>query len=332
MTRANDTFVAAIDAGNTKTVAAVASADGRVRGYARGGSGNIYAGLLSTVALLGAVYREALADAGLAPPDITHLTLSATGADWPEDFADLRRLVLQDNLVTTSAALSVVNDAVGALWAGSPTGQGVAVAAGTSAGTAARRGARVWHSSYWQQTEGAVALGQRGLKAVYLAELGLEQPTRLTHAFLKTLNLETTEDLLHAFTARTPRLGAARAGDLARVLLDEAERGDKVAVRLAEAHGAALGDYALVAARKVGLEGAFLLVLIGGLMRHPGSVLRSALLERIFDEVPGATVQSNNLEPVGGALCASLETTGFYTPNARAQLRDTLPHVTFFAT
>ncbi len=327
MTRANDTFVAAIDAGNTKTVAAVASADGLVRGYARGGSGNIYAGL-STVALLGAVYREALADAGLAPPDITHLTLSATGADWPEDFTDLRWLVLQNGWVQTSAALSVLNDAVGALWAGSPTGEGVAVAAGTSAGTAARRSAQVWHSSYWQQTEGAVALGQKGLTAVYKAELGLEQPTRLTQAFLNTLELETPEGLLHAFTARNPRLGAARAGDLARVLLDEAERGDKVAVRLAEA----LGDYALVAAHKVGLEGAFPLVLIGGLMRHPGSVLKSALLARVRREAPAATVQADALEPVGGALCASLEQTGFYTPSARAQLRDTLPHATFFAT
>lgn len=177
-----------------------------------------------------------------------------------------------------------------------------------------------------------MALGQRGLKAVYLAELGLEHPTRLTHAFLKTLDLETTEDLLHAFTARTPSLSAARAGDLARVLLDEAERGDEVAVRLAEAHGAALGDYALVAARKVGLVGTFPLVLIGGLMRHPGSVLKSALLNHICNEVPGAQVQPNNLEPVGGALCASLLEIGLYTPAARARLRDTLPHATFFAT
>lgn len=271
-------YLAAIDAGNTKTIAAVADASGRVLGYARGGSGNIYAGLAETVQLLGQVYGEALAHAKLAKSDVLHLSISATGADWPEDFVDLQTAALSERLVADASHLTVINDAVGALWAGSKTGEGVAVAVGTSAGSAARRGEHVWHSSYWQQTEGAVELGQKGLRAVYLAELNLAPPTSLTAAFLEALELESVEAVLHAFTARNPRFQVGRAGALARVLLDEAEAGDEVALQLARDHGAALGDHALVAAHKVGFTDTFPLVLIGGLMRHSGAVLRGPFL------------------------------------------------------
>ena len=325
-------YVVGIDAGNTKTVAAVADYSGRVRGYARSGSGNIYAGLADTMNRLSSVYREALLAANLSPSDVTQLTISATGADWPEDFVAIRDAALSRGMVRDEPELSVVNDAVGSLWAGSPSGEGVVVAVGTSAGTAARCGERVWHSSYWQQHEGAVALGQAGLRAVYLAELGLEPPTGLTAAFLNALGLPSAEALLHAFTARQPLLGVADAGKLARVLLDEAEAGDDVALRLATAYGAALGDYVRVAARKVGLGSSFPLVLTGGLMRHGGFALKDALIARVRVYAPDVSLQITTFEPVGGALCVALSNVGRYTLQARDTLRDTLPHPTFFAT
>ena len=325
-------YVVGIDAGNTKTVAAVADLSGRVCGYARGQSGNIYAGLAPIMNRLKNVFHEALSTAGLKPSDVTHLTISATGADWPEDFVAIREAALERRMVQDESGLSVVNDAVGSLWAGSPSGEGVVVAAGTSAGTAARCGERVWHSSYWQQHEGAVELGRAGLKAVYLAELGLEFPTKLTSSFLDVLELPTAEALLHAFTARQPSLGPADAGRLARVVLDEAEAGDEVALRLAAAHGSALGDYVRVAARKVGFGSNFPLVLTGGLMRHSGSALRNALVTRVRVHAPDVLLQTLAFEPVGGALCVSLSKEGSYTLQARGLLRDTLPHTTFFAT
>ncbi len=330
--RRDQTFVAAIDAGNTKTVAAVADGWGRVRGYARGGSGNIYHGLTPTMARLDRVYREALATAGLVPSDVKYLTISATGADWPEDFSAIEALATEQQMVLDKTCLGVINDAVGSLWAGSPSGEGVVAAVGTSAGTAARLGERVWHSSYWQQVEGAVELGQKGLRAVFLAELGLLAPTRLTEAFLEVLELPDAEALLHAFTARNPALAAEDAGRLARVLLDVAEAGDEAARRLATAHGAALGAFVNVAARKVGLTGSFSLVMTGGLMRHPGSTLKDALLKRVCRQTPEVVVQPLTFEPVGGALCAALTEAACYTPEARSELRNTLPHSTYFAT
>ena len=324
-------LVMGIDAGNTKTLAVVADRRGRVLGYGRSSSANIYAGFGGAVASLEQAWQRALVPAGTE--EVAHLALSATGADWSEDFADLRQAVLRRGLVKEDSALTVVNDAVAALWTGSATGEGVAVAVGTSAGTAARRGERVWHSSFWQEPEGAVQLGYLALRAVYRAELGLGPPTRLTETFLQRFGLPDVTTLLHAFTARGAPLGAAAAGSSARLLLDQAERGDEVACRLVRQHAEALGDYAVVAARKVGLDkAAFPLVLTGGVMRHPGSLLKDALAQRVRRTLPGATLRKSSFEPVGGAVCIALEATGFHTESARTALSETLPHATFYTT
>ena len=327
MDRMLEPLVMGIDVGNTKTLAVVADRSGRVLGYGRNAKANIYAHVERALSVLLQVQRQALA--GLEGVSIAHLALSATGADWPEDFAALRRA-----LQATSGAddITVVNDAVAAIWTGSPTGEGVAVALGTSAGTGARQGERVWHSSFWQEPEGAVQLGQLALRAIYRAELGLTPPTGLTNVFLKHFALPSVEALLHAFTSRAAPLGEAEAGGAARLLLGEAERGDEVACNLVRQHAQALGDYAVVAARKVGLDKTFPLVLTGGVMRHSGSLLKDELTGRVRRDLPGATYQKSDFEPVGGALCIALDALGCHTPTARETLQMTLPHATFYTT
>ena len=321
-------LVIGIDVGNTKTLAVVADSSGRVLGYGRNAKANIYAHVERALNVLTQVQQQALA--GLEGASIGHLALSATGADWPEDFAELRRALRASSGV--GDRFTVVNDAVAAIWTGSPTGEGVAVALGTSAGTGARKGERVWHSSFWQEPEGAVQLGQLALRAIYRAELGLTPPTSLTEAFLNHFALPNVEALLHAFTARAAPLGEAAAGGAARLLLDEAERGDEVACKLVKQHAQALGDYAVVAAHKVGLDGAFPLILTGGVMRHPGSLLKDELTRRVRRDLPEVTYRRSDFEPVGGALCVALDALGCHSPTARETLCETLPHAAFYTT
>jgi N-acetylglucosamine kinase-like BadF-type ATPase len=323
-----------VDAGNTKTLAVVADGTGRVLGYGRSTSANIYVNFDGAVAALKEAFGAALEMAGVNHLD--HLAVSAAGADWPEDFVALRGAVHAASLVGDSSKLSVVNDAVGALWSGSTTGEGVAVAVGTSAGTAARLGETVWHSGYWQEPEGAVQLGQQTLRAVYRAELELYPKTSLTNVVLKHFQVDRVEALLHAFTARGSSLGTNDIGRLARLLLDEAQRGDGVACQLVLQHAASLGDYAVVAARKVGFSRAvsesFPLILTGGVMRHRSSILKDALVARVHEHFPGAKLQSPDFEPVGGAVCVALNALGCHPVGVRDKLRETLPEDSFYTT
>jgi N-acetylglucosamine kinase-like BadF-type ATPase len=335
-------LVLGLDAGNTKTLALLAGLDGAIVGSGRGGCGDIYGAGSPEAALvqIEAALAGAFACAGLSP-DLGSLAAacgSMAGADWPEDFELLRRELEARGLRRN---LSIYNDAFGALRAGSPDGFGVAVACGTGTATGARApDGRLWHTSYWQGPQGALELAQLVLEAVYRAELGLDPPTSLTGRVLAFFKLPDVEQVLHQLTARPPRPSAERPGlalgPLARVLLDEAHAGDPTALTIAQRHGAALGDYALVAARHVGLgerHTPFTLVLAGGVLRHPTNVLKAALIERVRAAAPGVQPVVSRFEPVVGAVLLALEAAGIRPDEpVLERLSATLPPAALFAT
>jgi N-acetylglucosamine kinase-like BadF-type ATPase len=333
------THVLGLDAGNTKTVALLARLDGAIIGSGRGGCGDIYgagspeAAMAQVEAALAGALAGALASGGLGL-DLSRLEAaccSMAGADWPEDF-ELIRCELEARGLRRNVA--IYNDAFGALRAGTRDGFGVAVACGTGTATGARApDGRMWHNSYWQVPQGAHELGRMALEAVYRAELGLDPPTRLKQRVLDFFKLPSVEQVLHRTTGRgqppNPDLGP-----LARVLLDEAHDGDPAALRIALQHGAALGDYALVAARRVGLEHTdFALVMAGGVLRHPTNVLKAALVERVRAAAPGVRPAMSRFEPVVGAVLLALEAAGV-TPDEPLleRLTATLPPAALFAT
>ncbi|GGL86966.1 N-acetylglucosamine kinase [Deinococcus aerolatus] len=300
-------LVLGIDAGNTKTIALIADTSGTVLGWGRAGRSNIYVQRVRALAALDTAATRARASARLDSRPFAALTLSAAGADWPEDFDMLKTELRRRNW---AGQVSVVNDAVGALRAGSLAGRGVTVVCGTSAGIAAcSPGGVVWHTSYWQEPEGATQLAEHALRAVYRADLGIDPPTKLTAPVLAYFGCPDVEALLHSFTRRGRR-PPSHLGRLARVLLDQADAGDPASLRIVREHGASLGDYALAAARKVRLDGTYLLTTSGGVMRHRSPILREALLARVRREHPQVRWQASHHEPVFGAVLLALEAAG----------------------
>jgi len=252
--------------------------------------------------------RAALGACGALPAELSSGVFSMAGADWPEDFA-LLECSMRNRCF--GWAITVINDALGALRAGSANGTGVAVVCGTGIAIGARAaGGRFWHGSFWLESLGAEALGRKMLRAVYRAELGLDLPTTLATRVLEFFGYATVEQVLHQFTARE----VARPGNerqRARVLVDEAGAGDATARRLVREHGEALGDYALAAARQVGIERTpFTLVLAGGVLRHPVRLFHDALIARVRSSSPEVLIVDTPFEPVVGALLLAFETAG----------------------
>ena len=325
-----DALFLGIDAGGTKTVALLTDASGRVLGSGRAGASNIYVSVRSAFRALDRAVNEALAAAGVKIDRVSATCLSATGADWPEDFALLERGLSERG----HRCVRVVNDAMGALRAGSRDGTGVVVVCGTAAGIGAKSPLGLeWHSSFWQEPEGAEQLGREALRAVYRAELGLDPPTTLTARMLEAHGLDSVEAVLHAHTARDER-AKQRVGRLARILLDEAAHGDPTAQRIVRRHGAALGDYAIMAARKVGLlNDSFALVTAGGVMRHPSRLIADAMLARTLETAPGARLVHCPREPVAGAVFLAFERAGaVVTEEVQANTTSSLPGEALFQT
>ncbi|HEU5015068.1 MAG TPA: BadF/BadG/BcrA/BcrD ATPase family protein [Roseiflexaceae bacterium] len=299
-------YVLGVDAGNTKTIALVARGDGTIVGAGRGGCGDIYgAGTARALAEVERAVRAALAAGGVQLAHVVSAAFSMAGADWPEDFALLEGAMHDMGF---GRSITVVNDALGALWAGAPDGPAVSVVCGTGIAIAARGSdGQVWHGSFWLEALGADELGRKTLRAIYRTALGIDPPTSLTAGVLDLLGAASVEEVLHLFTAR----GQARpekARQLARLLLDEASHGDATARRIVQEHGAALGDYALAAARQAGIDQIpFTLVLAGGVLRHPSRLLHDSLIARVRTTAPDVQAVNSRFEPVVGALVLALE-------------------------
>src|SRR2546430_13607750 len=142
-------YVLGVDGGTTKTVALVARLDGTIVGAGRGGCANIYAACGADAALSAVedAVRAALSAAGVPAGALLAGAFSMSGADWPEDTVYLREAMARRGY---GRRVVVVNDALGALRAGSPDGTGVAVVCGTGAAIGARApDGRAWHSGFW---------------------------------------------------------------------------------------------------------------------------------------------------------------------------------------
>ena len=98
-------WVLGVDGGNTKTLAAVAGADGVTRGIGRAGCSDIYNAATPERGIdeMEAAARQALAAAGVGAEAIGAAAFSLAGADWPEDFA-LLEPALRDRLGLRRAA------------------------------------------------------------------------------------------------------------------------------------------------------------------------------------------------------------------------------------
>ncbi|HJR78775.1 MAG TPA: BadF/BadG/BcrA/BcrD ATPase family protein [Anaerolineales bacterium] len=326
-------LVLGVDGGNTKTLALVARSDGGIIGTGRAGCGDIYGATSpdAAIAEIEHAVEAALTEAGVQSSELSAGAFSLAGADWPEDFR-----LLEDSMRARGYGqnILIVNDAMGALRAGSPDGTGVVVACGTGAAIGARHpDGRVWHSSFWQEPQGAGELSRRTLRAVYRAELGIDPPTILTERILETFGARSVEEVLHWLTARDiPR--PENWHQLVRPLFDAANAGDAAAGQIVISHGKALGDYAIAAARQVGLlKAPFTLVLTGGVLRHPSPLLRDALVARVREAASGARAIQSRFEPAVGAVLLALELAHITTDTALLeQLEVSQPSPGFFAT
>jgi N-acetylglucosamine kinase-like BadF-type ATPase len=300
-------WVLAVDGGNTKTLAAVAGADGRTLGAGKGGNADIYNASEPAVALdaIEAAAREALARAGVAPADLGAAVFSLAGADWPEDFTLLQD-ALRERLGLASAPL-VVNDSLGALRAGAPDWTGVAIVSGTYNAVGARHAdGRVFHLGFWPDGAGGRDLGRAALRAVYHARLGMGPATVLTERALALFGASDAIALLYEFTRRGG-LAEAEGDRLAPVVFDAADGGDPVAQEIVAGMGATLGRQGRACAAQLGLgtEG-LRVVLTGGVFGHPTDRLAAATMAQL----PGAFAVRHPAPPIAGALLLALDRLG----------------------
>ena len=310
----------AVDGGNSKTDLVLIRADGELLASERGrGCSPYHLGVEGSLGVIEELLDGALARAGMRRPvDVAELLLA--GVDYPSEEAAVRAGVERR---AWAERFSVDNDTFALLRAGTDSGWGVAVVCGAGIncvgvapdGRHARFPALGWTTGDWG---GGADVGREAVYAAARSEDGRGPRTTLERAVPAHFGVETPTELAEAIHAG--RVDEQRAIDLAPLVIAEAAH-DAVAAAIVDRLAAEIVAFARVAILRLGLQDQPVEVILGGgLLQNPGSLLTDAVDAGLADVGASITTRSTSARPVLGAALLALDALGA-APEAYGLLR-----------
>jgi N-acetylglucosamine kinase-like BadF-type ATPase len=307
--------VLAVDGGNSKTDVALIAPDGRVLATVRGPttSHQVVALAEGTDRLVGLV-SDAASRAGLdgsARPLARIGVHAIAGADYPRDIRMLRRALAATGL---TQEVVVVNDTIGALWAGTSAGWGIALICGEGINGAAIApdGRQVRFdgvgdiSGDWG---GGHSVGQAGLAAAVRAADGRGPKTSLERIVPAHFGLRRPPALTRAFYEG--RIAERRTSELSPVVFAAAGAGDAVARSIVDRLADELVAMATALARRARLTRLPVeVVLAGGVFRATDEPFYERIGDGIRAVVPESRLVHLDVPPVAGPALVGLSRAG----------------------
>ncbi|RPF40625.1 N-acetylglucosamine kinase-like BadF-type ATPase [Streptomyces sp. Ag109_G2-6] len=315
--------VLALDAGNSKTDAALVGADGTVLGTGRsGGFQPPRTGVDPAVDVLGEAVAEAACAAGLAgPPYAVRVSACLANADLPVEERQLADAIAARGW---APAVEVRNDTFAVLRAGVDRQRGVAVVCGAGIncvgllpdGRTARFPALGRISGDWG---GGSGLAEEAVWWAARAEDGRGGPTALAKALPGHFGLTAMAGLIEGLhLGGIPR---GRLHELVPVLFAVASAGDAVASAIVERQAEEVVALASVALERLGLLAQEVPVLLGGGVLAAGHrQLDARIVQLLAARAPHARPSVVTAPPVLGAALLGLDAAGA-PAGAHARLR-----------
>ncbi len=310
-------FYLGVDAGGTKTHAAVMNSVGQIVGVGVAGTGNWErVGLTAAVRELFVAIDEAVADANVSRSDIKFATFALAGIDWPSDQEMMAKAISQNGLGCNP---TVLNDAFAVLFAGSPTGIGVASIAGTGGKTVASDGKQIKETLGMHLGEGGGAGQIVSLALEFLAQMhhGQRPKTAMFDRVLKELNHKDSNSLFQSVAREN--LGIDES--LAPLFFELAVAGDEAAIEIVTSTAHQHAHDVLGIVSQMEFDGPIPLLRAGGLHTAENTIFDDAFNQIIdsseFTFIP--TVLT--VVPVVGALMhAAIINNGGMPADVREQL------------
>jgi len=304
-------LVVGVDGGSSKTVAAVCSLEGELRGVGRaGGSNREVIGEERAASAITRATHDALAMAGASSGDLAHGHMSLAGIDWPEDGPLMERALRQEGW---RCPLTIENDAFGTLRACSPDGCGIGIAAGSGVCCCIIRpdGEKYFYGAFTDMG-GGIDIGAQVVHAVLRAHDGRGPTTMLTEALLEATGHETVLDLAYEMHRHGKHVSKSVTDP---ILFGCANRGDAVAIDIVTRFGRELALAANTLIRRYDLVASDPVVAAAGsLFLKTGSLLFDVFAEEVRRTTPRARLIRAEQPPVMGAVRGALEAVGLGTP------------------
>jgi N-acetylglucosamine kinase-like BadF-type ATPase len=304
-------LVLAIDGGNSKTDLALVRADGEVVALVRGPqSSPHHLGVDGSLGVLDDLLAQALSEAGIPNgdgpvADVGRLYLA--GVDFPSEEKEMQAAASNRRL---ARRISVGNDTLAVLRAGTDSGWGVAIVCGAGIncvgvapdGRQARFPALGWITGDWG---GGYDVGLSAVSAAARSEDGRGPKTTLEQAVPGHFGLDTPTHLAEAF--HHGKIQDHRIIELAPIVVAEADR-DPTAAAIVARLAEEVVTLIRVALERLGLtDGQVEVVLGGGLMQSQDKRLISAVASGLHEIAPQAAVKVTSSPPVVGAALLGLD-------------------------
>jgi glucosamine kinase len=296
-------YVAGVDGGATKTVAAVYDLETDRVSLGRGGPTNSDAvGVDAAVEALETALGAALAAAGTSGGELGTSVFGLAGTSWPE---------LQERARTgfSLRAAYFINDVVSAWAAGTWLSPGVVVVSGTGSHVFAVDGKGAsWRTGGWGHILGDEGsgywLGLSGMKAALHARDASGPPTALLNAVNRFYELEDVGDLQGLVYGKP--LEKEEIAAFATEVAAAARSGDAVALSLFDraAHDLAKQARAPIDVLDFG-DAPFIVALVGGVFASE-PMLRDRIEREVLAFAPNAMFQPSELPPAAGSLLLAL--------------------------
>jgi N-acetylglucosamine kinase-like BadF-type ATPase len=297
-----------VDGGGTKTHAVLFDENKNAIGEGFAGASNpLRVGVETAVLNIFQAIDVASDAAGKSRGDIVSATLGLAGVRR----ADLRQRVrerLAERLGIKT--VEVVTDAEIALFGTTLGKAGVVVIAGTGsicygrneAGETAIAGG--WGPLAGDEGGGS-SIARRGLQAIAKASDGRGNYTKLSEAGADYFRASSAENLLVAIY--TPQMDNAKIAGFARLVVETAQKGDKVAVEILKDAGLELGMAVNAVIQKLKLKNRKIPIGQVGSIFRAGALLTDTLLETVHRLAPKAYLAEPLLQPASAAAQMAFE-------------------------
>lgn len=303
------TYVLGIDQGGSKTYALLADERGELCGFGSAqGASHFDSGLDKAISMICVAAMGAIGQAGITIDQIIRITAGLTGVDWPHE-EKLLHEALSQALAVSSDKITVINDSLIALRAGTSEPSGCILCAGSGLNCAVRKGPDCQYVfGYYIKNadQGGMALGKRTLQAVFDAHCGLFEPTALTLAVLEHMGCNTVDELLYKKV--TGQLSSKLVLLLPHVIEVAVLEGDAVAENVMESFARDIAQYAVAGLRRFSmLDERTEVVLSGSVFKCKAPILQEIVSDVIRAAAPKAKIVQSEYEPVVGAVLMALD-------------------------
>jgi glucosamine kinase len=312
--------VAGVDAGGTKTLAAVLDLETFQVSLGRGGPANVDAvGAEAAGDALEAALGAALEEAGVAGSSLGPSVFGIAGT-----IPAVVRERIRESFSLRNAYF--VNDVVAAWASGTWLEPGVGVISGTGSHVFGVNAAgESWRTGGWGHILGDEGsgywIGLHGIKAALQYRDASGPQTALLDACVRFYALRAIEEMQDVFYSKPFTKGEVAA--FAREVAAEADGGDGVARSLLERAGADLAAQARAPVQVLGLgasEEKVVIALIGSVFAH-APLFRESFERAVREFTPNATFVLPELAPVGGSLLLAVRAEGAWDRLDRGSVR-----------